>query len=90
MDIKQGVYILENQKNFKFYIGSTSNLDRRLNEHDQGLVKATRNIRLLELVFFQKFNEIKKARQIEYKLKKFKNRKIIEEIIKEGIIKMGR
>ena len=85
----QGVYILQSQKNNRFYIGSTENIQRRFKEHCDGLVFSTKNIRPLELVFFQNYICIKEARKIEYKLKKLKSRKIIEQIIADKKIKMG-
>lgn len=77
---KQGIYILR-CVNFRYYVGSTNDLDRRLFEHQNGLVKATRNVLPVKLVFFEDYQNIIQARQIEYKLKKLKSRKIIEKII---------
>jgi len=82
------VYILQSIKNATFYIGSTNNLNRRILEHQNGYDKYTKNILPIKLVFFQKFPTIKKARQIEFRLKKFKRRDIIERIVKEKEIKL--
>ncbi len=81
------LYILKSLKNQRFYIGSTDNLERRVFEHNSGFEKNkfTRNNRPFELVFSQEYESLKIARQIEYKLKSFKSRKIIEEIIKDKI-----
>lgn len=76
------VYILQSQKNKRYYIGSTINVNRRLHEHNIGKVKATKYLRPLELKFFYPTESIKEARQLEYKLKKLKSRKIIDKIIK--------
>ena len=83
------VYILESQKNKTYYIGSTNNLERRLDEHNSGKVKYTKNLRTLELKFFKKYDSLTEARKVEYKLKKLKRRDIIEKIIKEQKIIMG-
>ena len=83
---KMGVYILLCANN-RYYIGSTDNLDRRLCEHQDGLVKTTKNVLPIKLVFFQKFETLKQARQVEYKLKKKKSKIIIEQIIRDGNIK---
>ena len=85
----QGVYILKSQKNLRYYIGSTNDISRRLRQHCKGDVKATMNIRPLELVFFQNYDQLAIARKIEYKLKKLKNKNILERIIKEKAIKLG-
>ncbi len=79
------VYILL-CKNNRYYIGSAADLITRLRQHILGYVKTTKNIRPLVLVFFQGFATVRKARQIEYWLKKLKNKKIIDQIIRTGHI----
>ena len=86
----QGVYFLQSLKNQRYYIGSTVDLERRFNEHKNGLVKATKYLRPLKIVFFQEYSSISEARKVEYKLKKLKNRNIVERIIDERIITLGR
>ena len=81
------VYILQ-CANARYYIGSTNNLERRMQEHIQGKVKATKNLRPIKLVFHQQFENLTKTRQTEYRLKSYKNKNIIENIIKDGIIKI--
>ncbi len=83
MDI---VYILK-LNNGQYYIGSTSNIEQRLIEHNSSRTKSIRYKLPAELVFKQEYETIVKARQIEYKLKKLKSRTIIERIIEDGIIK---
>ncbi len=83
MDNKPGVYILQSLKNYRYYIGSTNNIRRRLKEHQTGKVKATQYLLPLELKIFHPTMSLKQARQIEYKLKKYKNKKIIEQIIRD-------
>jgi len=86
---KQGIYILQSLKNSSYYIGSTIDLTNKLHEHKDGRVKSTKNLRPLKLVFFQKYDQIKLARRIEYKLKKLKRRDIIEKIINDGFVILG-
>jgi len=83
------VYILESQKNKTYYIGSTNNLERRLNEHNSGKVKYTKNLRPWKLKFFKKYDSLTEARKVEYKLKKLKRRDIVEKIIKEQKVIVG-
>jgi len=80
-------YILQSKKNNRYYIGSTLNLKRRLEEHNSGKSTYTRNLRPLDLVFYQEYPNIIMARKIEYKLKSFKRKDIIEKIIEDGQIK---
>ncbi len=88
--VKEGmVYILKSQKNSSFYIGSTIDIANRFKEHNNSRVCATRNLRPLELVFFQTYPSISEARKIEYRLKKLKSRKIVERIIEDRKINLG-
>jgi len=75
------VYILKSLKNGRYYVGSTKDIERRFGEHRLGKVKSTRNIRPLELKYFEKFNDIVEARKIEYQIKRKKSRTIIEDIL---------
>jgi len=81
------VYILKN-KNNRFYIGSTTDLERRIKQHGYGHTYTTRRLGNFELVFYQKFDNMKHAREIEMRLKKLKRKDYIEKIIKDGFIKM--
>ncbi len=49
------LYILRSKKDGKRYIGITENIERRLDEHQRGHVKSTRNRRPLELIYQEKF-----------------------------------
>ncbi|KKR31469.1 MAG: Excinuclease ABC subunit C [Candidatus Gottesmanbacteria bacterium GW2011_GWC2_39_8] len=83
------VYILQSLVNLRYYIGSTSDFNRRIIEHQSGKSKYTKLIKPFKVVFRQEFASIIEARRIEYKLKKLKSRTIIEKIIKDGFIKLG-
>jgi len=81
------VYILQSLVNSRYYIGSTINLKRRLNEHNEGKSRYTNFTKPFELVFSQQYPSITDARKIESKLKRFKSKIIIEKIIADGQIK---
>jgi len=83
------LYILQSQKNGRYYIGSTNNLERRISEHNSGKTRSLKYIRPLNIVFKQEFSEALDAKRMEMKLKKFKNRSIIERIILEQKIDTG-
>ena len=85
MDQKSGVYILQSIKNQRYYIGSTNNLERRLSEHGRGLVNATKALRPLALQLFIPCSSITDARQAEYRLKKYKSKKIVVKVLASGI-----
>ncbi|MFH1744643.1 MAG: GIY-YIG nuclease family protein [bacterium] len=82
-----GIYIIQSQKNFRYYIGSTGNVEERLKYHNNGRVKATKLLSPWKIKFFQPCPNITVARQIEYQLKKLKRRDYIEGIIKKQKIK---
>jgi putative endonuclease len=81
------VYFLQSLKNGHYYIGSSSNPFDRLAEHNSGKTKSTKLLRPWKLVFHQKYSTPEEARRIEKKLKNFKNRKIIDQIILDNQIK---
>lgn len=80
------VYILQSIKTGVYYIGSSKDYQSRLKQHNAGRVTYTRNLRPWKLVFFQEYESIKLAKTIERRLKNYKSRKIIEKIVKDGII----
>jgi putative endonuclease len=82
------VYIIQSLKNLRYYIGYSNDPNRRLDEHNRGKVVATKNKGPWEIKFCHKYDSGRQARRIEYKLKKFKRRDILERIIKDGYIKI--
>lgn len=46
-------YVLRSEKDSKLYIGFTDDLKRRILEHKNGLVDATKNRRPLKLVYYE-------------------------------------
>jgi putative endonuclease len=82
------VYILQSQKNFSYYVGSTEDIDRRFREHNAGQTKSTRHLIPWKLVFFKVYSDIAIAKKIECKIKKLKSRRIIEKIILNQDISM--
>lgn len=83
------VYILQSINSFRYYIGSSTDVNDRLLYHNNGWVTATRNKGPWVIKFIQSYPTVREARQMEYKLKKLKSRKILEQIIAEKIIKIG-
>ncbi|MBI4132783.1 MAG: GIY-YIG nuclease family protein [Candidatus Sungbacteria bacterium] len=85
---KIGVYILR-CINQRYYIGSTADFERRLEEHNEGKMKATKYLLPVHPVFFQTCKTATEARKLEYQLKRKKSRKILEAIIQDGYIKFA-
>ena len=39
------VYVLKSENNWRFYVGMTENIERRLTEHNSGKTKSTKGYR---------------------------------------------
>lgn len=63
------VYILKSKKDSNFYIGSTNDLKRRINEHNAGLVFSTKSRVPFELVYYETYRAESDARRREKSLK---------------------
>ncbi|MDO8495678.1 MAG: GIY-YIG nuclease family protein [bacterium] len=64
------VYIITNKYNTTFYIGVTNNLERRLLEHKNKIIKGFSNkYKLVKLVYFEETNNINEAIKREKQLK---------------------
>lgn len=82
------VYILQGERDKRYYIGSTSDMKSRLKHHQLGGTPTTKRFGKINLVFVQKYQTLQEARAIEQKLKRFKRKDFIEKIIKDGYIKI--
>ncbi|OGY63932.1 MAG: endonuclease [Candidatus Harrisonbacteria bacterium RIFCSPLOWO2_02_FULL_41_11] len=71
------VYILKSLKNGRFYIGSTNNLERRLNEHNSGKSKYTSLTRPFVLIFKEEYLSRSEAMRREKFLKSGRGREWI-------------
>jgi len=75
------VYILKLKDN-SFYVGYSDNVRERVSEHKRGIVKTTKNLLPLSLVFYAAFLTKKKALNFERYLKKgsgfaFRNKRLV-------------
>ena len=68
------MYIVTNKYRTTFYIGITSNLNKRITEHKLGKGSSfTSKYNLIDLVYFEEFSEIKQAILREKQLKNWKH-----------------
>lgn len=86
--MKGFVYILKDQAG-KFYVGSTTDIKRRLRQHGGGYTQTTRNMIQPQLVLVQEYETLDKARKIERKIKNLKRHDYIQEMVEDGLIKMS-
>ena len=74
-------YILYSEKINKFYIGSTYNLEWRLERHNMGWGKFTKKGIPWRIVYFEKYDSSIKALTREKEIKNKKSRKYLEQLI---------
>jgi putative endonuclease len=74
------VYLLQSQKDKKYYIGQTDNIEKRLKEHNDGIVKSTKHRKPFKVIGYEIYKDRNKARWREYNLKKsaWQRKKFIE------------
>ena len=53
MDKYHYVYVLWSEKDGKFYVRYTKNLQRRLDEHNSGQVQSTKNRASMKLIYWE-------------------------------------
>lgn len=63
------VYILKSKKDGNLYIGSTNDLERRVEEHNAGLVFSTKARVPLDLIYYEAYKSQMDARNREKNLK---------------------
>jgi putative endonuclease len=74
-------YMLKSQKDGSFYIGSTADLKKRIEYHNQGLSTYTSAKTPWAIVYFETFSSINEAMKREYFLKKQRNRAFYQRLI---------
>jgi len=75
------VYIIQSQKDRSYYTGITSNLERRLIEHNKSDTKTTRSKKPWQLAYFEKYNSRIEAREREKFLKSGVGRELRKTIL---------
>lgn len=63
------VYILKSKKDDNLYIGYTNNIERRVGEHNSGLVESTKARTPLYLVYYEAYTSQQDATKREHNLK---------------------
>ncbi len=77
-------YILYSQRLDRYYVGSTNNLQRRLDDHNRGKDKYSRKGSPWELSFFETFSTRKEAYSREIEIKRKKSRSYIEQLVSQN------
>lgn len=79
--MKYFVYVLKSEKDGRLYKGQTSDLARRLEEHNSGKVKSTKGFMPWNLVYFETFETREEAVLREKYLKTGIGREFLKEKI---------
>ncbi|MCX5749594.1 MAG: GIY-YIG nuclease family protein [Candidatus Saganbacteria bacterium] len=77
------VYVLQSEKDNKFYIGYTIDLARRLKQHNDGEVVSTKPRRPLELIFYEAYLNQKDALRREDYFKTTAGKRALKIMLKE-------
>ena len=83
------VYVLQSRTDNQFYIGYSTNIKRRLVEHNSGLNFSTKSAIPWDLIFFEGYRNINDAKRREKYLKTNEGSKTLKRMIKEYIYSKG-
>jgi len=75
-------YIIYSEKSDRYYYGHSSNVDLRLDRHNNGWTKSTKSGIPWKIVYYEIFSTKGEAIKRELEVKLWKNRKLVEELIK--------
>ena len=86
------VYVLQSLKDGSTYIGYTSNLELRLEQHNAGKTKSIKHKIPFELVYYEAYDNKTNAIKRELKLKKssFEKEKLFERIFDKNMARSSR
>jgi putative endonuclease len=78
----QYTYVLQSEKDGKFYTGFTSNLKLRFEQHEKGLVGNTRDRRPLKLIYYEACLDRNDATKGEKCLKTYHGKSFLKKRLK--------
>jgi len=80
---KYFVYLLLSLKDNRTYLGSTSDLERRVREHNKGKNISTKNRTPFKLIYFEEYDSLALARKREKILKTRSGRRELKKIFND-------
>ena len=83
MTPKYSTYVLKSERDGHLYIGFTSNLEKRVKEHNRGKVRSTKSRKPLNLVYFEEHDDRTLARKREILLKSGQGRLFLKSKLEE-------
>ena len=85
MKLPYSVYVLISLKDQKFYIGYSTNFDKRFEDHTNGQVISTQKRRPLELIYIEYHKNKYDALRRERYFKTTKGRKALRLMVRESL-----
>lgn len=79
-------YVLQSQKDGKFYVGFTKDLKLRFEQHTKGLVESTRDRRPLTLIYYEACLDREDATRREKYLKTYHGKMFLKRRLKSYLI----
>jgi len=76
-------YVLQSKKNGNLYTGYTTDLNKRLKEHNQGLVFSTKSYKPWKLIYCEVCLNEKDAKRREHYLKTTQGQRLLKRRLKE-------
>lgn len=77
------IYVLHNKLKNYIYVGYSTNLKTRLNDHNKGFSKATKPYLPLKLIHYQAYRNMEDAKRRELYLKTNRGRTTLITMLKE-------
>jgi len=79
------VYMLKSTKKEYHYVGSTEDLKRRIEEHNQGKTKSIKHLVPFELLYYEAYKTrlLARKRELELKNNSFKKKELFDRLEKE-------
>ncbi len=80
------VYIIQSEKDKRYYVGYSANLRQRVQEHNEGKTSYTKKFRPWRLVYYEAYQTESLARGREQKLKQHGKRytELLRRVVNEG------
>ena len=79
------VYILQSEKNGRYYVGYTRDINDRLKHHNSGANKSTKPYRPWKLIFQESHIDKRSAWLREKKIKSYKSGNALKKLILGGV-----
>ena len=76
-------YIIQSIKTKKYYIGSTSNIEKRLIHHNEGLTRSTKNKGPYKIIYMEEYNIRGEALKREKTIKRYKGGQAFKKLLQK-------